>query len=488
MKIRLSNNVIFEWLNDDFSRDLDIDPKLHLYQFPSSNKEFFHFIQGDTGNPVNTREYQWSNRINNIWLNPTPVFYPEEEIQGNFHQDSELSNLLSDVTLPVMDYRKGRLLFTQGYGYTNSFRGITFRIYLIANNKTVVLTSLYDLADASNIIPASPVEFESQIFNTQIPIEVVDISYILNNDQEPKIQQLKNIIFGSEIPESLYFEYSDLNNESIDQVIVGGNTYTQFNRESVNSVFQSLETESLGLFALIQKQENFLTLSINHPNFDPETYLNKFKEPLETYQVTHQVQVDQYDNLNNLIDTDILTFYNPVSTFSPIQYRPIVLPNTDHFNVGLTITITNLNTGLKFSYFTSLIVTDPTNYLPEQSGVVFNLTEDKVYNRITRNVNQITPTSDTPNVVTVTEKVYLQIQELSQLDLLDADQTVLLTIQPNITGKRTYLKIGNLQFPNNPNSLLSFDIPKKVYNLQNDKFVLLDENFKTITSGNINRV
>ena len=390
-----------------------------------------------------------------------------------------------------MQYRKVILYLAQGYGYTNTFNGITLKTYIIkSDGSELVLTNLYDLAGNSNITPTPTKLFQSTLFNNKIEFWVPDIDYILNS-QDVKIQELKNIILGSDNVEKIYFEYSALYDENIDNIIVNTNNYVTFNRSDLNSTYEDLNIQNVDVFADIQQDDtkSFMFSELKHIQYDVETFLNKFKEDEETFTVQHTFQVNQYDSGSQLIGSIVELKESPLDMFAPIRYRPVINNNSDYFETLCKIIVINNQTGLRFSKESSIIVSETNNYKTNETGFLLNLEEDVVFNRIEQKIENTIIEQSTPNIIEIRKKIYVNIEtEADVLTLLNATFTVQINPNIDITNEDIiYIKIGNELYKNDDGLLTTFTIPQKTYNTNSSEYMLLNSNQAVITTGKINK-
>lgn len=491
MMIRLSTYSAIQVLSETVTKDLDAVP-LHLYEFTGNGGIQSQFVQTDTQG-INSREYAVGDYIGRIWLNPTPAFYPEKEISPTFHDDAKLQNLLNAETLPVMQYKNVDLMLGQGFGYDSNTRGMMIRVFVKLNNgRQTTLSSIYDLATHSNIAPATQTLYQSQIFNTKLSFQIPDIDYILNST-DADIITLKNRIFGSEVPTRIYFEYSELTQENIDTIIINEYDYVQFNVSNIasNSLDFSFQ-EAADIFGSLQlNPTNRAIIShLKNENYDVETYLNKYKTSEQSYTVMHEFQTNFYDVGSTLIGSKYSQVKNSSDKFASIEYIPLVTANTDHFETAVLIKVINDQTGLTFSKFASIIVSDAAiinNFLYSPSAIELNLSEDVVFNKLNQTINKIQMSADTPEVVTVTKPIYISIEaEAETLTLLPATFTA--KIQPGVTTtdvSALYLKIDNLTIKNVDGDLTAFTVPAKAYNTASETYYLLNSANEVVNTGKL---
>jgi hypothetical protein len=490
--IRLSEYAAVDIDSAIVQHDLDT-VNLYVYSFKSNNRTQRQFVQADSTG-INSREFAYGSYCNNIVLNPTPAFYPDQNISIGFHDNSELHVILDAATLPVMQFKTVNLMFAQGFGYDSNSVGTTIRCFVRLNNgREITLASIYDYPSQSNIIAASQKLFESQIFNTKLAFEIPDIDYIINSTDE-NINLLRTYLFGSEIPETIYFEYSNLQPSNVDSININGYDYIQLNLSVINSGSISNSISAADCYATLTLNDTavFISSRLNNDSYDVASYMNKFKESTETFTVYHDFTLEEYNSSDVLIGTKYLTSFSTLDAFDAIDYRPIILDETDHFRLLSTIRVTNSQTGLAISKSSTLIIIDQSvldNFRVTPNTLTLNLTSDKVYNKILTQVNQIVAPTETPDIIQITKPVYILVETAAEtLTLLQATFTTRIKPNVSLTGViGTYLKIDNIMIQNNAGDLTSFTIPAKAYYTTGAKYFLLNSYQEVINAGTIVR-
>lgn len=487
--IRLSRLTALEILPQIEIKDINLT-KLHLYKFENANRIQYQFVQDDS-QAINSREFAYSPYIQNISLNPTPAFYPAERISPTFHADSDLQVVLNDVSLPLMQFQTVNLYFSQGFSYNTQNRGTLIRAYIkLNNNREVTLASIWDQPASSQLTASVQKLFESQIFNTKLSFQIPDIDFILNSTAA-EIVALKQLIFGSERPDKIYFEYSSLIDSNIDTITVGGFEYVQlnasnFNTNSIDIGFQ----KATNLFAKLSVENRFIRSELRNELYDVETYLNKFKESEQTYKITHQFTTSYYDATSQLIGSKSVSMTNDTDIFDAVEYVPIVSENTDHFETSVDIVILNEQTGMRMTKSASIIVADGVDKFKLSYGaVVLNLSQDKVYNKINQQINKIVHKSDVPDIVQITKPIFIQSEtEADTITLLPATFTVKVNLNIDLENvSKTYIRIDSVTVPNVANDLSTFTIPAKAYYTESETFFVLNQFQEVITSGTLKR-
>lgn len=491
--IRLSANSIARFLNTTETIDLDLTP-LYLYEFDVANVVQRQFVQDDT-RTINSREFSYAPNLQNILLDPTPAFYPEQQISAGFHDAAKLQNILSTTTLPAMQYNNMELLFSAGFGYNDTFRGVSIRVFCkLSNGREVTLAAIRDFAEESNIVASDNVLFESTLYNSRISFQIPDVDYILNST-DSDIITLKNRVFGSDIPTHIYFQYSALNAENIDTLNLNGFDYKQLNFSILHDAALDFTIQkNANVFASLQMNDNRTALLSQMKNalYDVESYLNRFKTDEQTYTVSHSFSTNYYDDSNTLIGTKVVTMLNPVNKFDAIEYRPLLDDNTDHFSTTVSISIRNESTGLTFTKSSMLNVVDAVivdRFRLNSTGITLSVTSETVFNRLEQQINTVAIDNDVPSIVEVVKPIYITLETVADtLTLLPGEFTTKIITNTDLSAiTTTYLKIGNIVVQSLSTDKTTFSVPATAYNTSETNFFLLDQSNAVITSGKITK-
>lgn len=492
--IRLSQLTALHILDQDIARDLNVSPKLFAYRSTVNNRTETLLLQEDTS-PLQqmTRTHAYSPFWHNVLLG-TANFYPEQGLSiNNFHNDSSLEVLLPETALPVVEYKKAILYFSQGLLSDPNIKGHSIRLYCKLNNGTeVTLASIADFANDSNIKAQQSKFYESQIWNEGLEIEFLDVEYLLNTNVL-EVQEVKQFLFGNERPTEILVEYSAFTEESIDDFTENATSFTRVSFREINEQSFPTTFEKSEMYVDLKLSQNGHAIHSEprHTRFDFEPYINTLKSPEQTFTVNHIFTINEYNISNDIIATNVMKVSKPTTNkFDEILYRPIVGNACDHFTITSLIIIENDQTGLIYRTETSLTITN-TQVQPFKTSplVTLNLSEDKIQNRVTRSVNQIIQSPEVPKIVTIEKKLYVQAQPLKELILLDADQTIEMNTDIDTTGnERLFLKIDNLIIENETNKLTTFRIPKHAYMTSATKYTLMDSSYSAVSTGKITKL
>jgi hypothetical protein len=493
MIIRLSQLTALEVLQEDFARDLDQSPKVHLYEYSSGARVDKLVLQEDVA-PLQQMTRQ--NSLATFWggvLLGTSNFYPEQALGlTSYHALSELHEVINAVTLPTIEWKKLRLLFSQGMLADQSVKGHWIRIYCqLPNGHQVNLASVVDFMNSSNIKAVPAKLFESQQFNEALDLEIIDVEFLLSSTT-PEIVQVKEALFGNWRPTELFVEYSVVREENIDEFTEASLLFTRLNFSVINQQSMPITFEQSEMFAKLELTQDSYAIGsrMTHQKYNVEQYLNTLKEPEDTYKVEHQFNLNAYDSGNQLLQNLTFTAYDPVNKFEQIIWRPLVDPISDHFVVESTIRIENVRTGLTFRRSASIIVTsDNVHKFKAQATVQLEgLAHTVVENIVQKEVKQIVMTPEIPKIVQLERRLYVQVQQLQEIELFDTEQIIDLTLSTEITGyNKLFLKIDNLLIPNEPGYLTRFRLPAIAYSARAAKWQLLDSQTLLISSGILKR-
>lgn len=492
--IRLSELTALDISSIDIARDLDVSPKLYAYSVTTGSRKDTLLLQEDTS-PLEqmTRQSAVAPFWSNVLLG-TSNFYPEQALGlTSFHANSEMHEVMNAVTLPTIEYKKAFLYFSQGLLANPDIKGHWIRIYCkLANGDEVTVASVVDFMNDSNIVASAPKLFESQLFNEALEIEFVDVEFLLNSSV-PEIVAVKQQLFGNYRPTDYFIEYSAFTDEAIDVFVENSLQFTRLNFAVVNQQSTPVTFESSEMLAQLRLLQDGYAIwsSMTHQKYDIEQYLNTLKLPEETYKVEHALTVTAYDSGNSAIETKSYVVSDPVNKFEPIQWRPIVDVNADHFTVESTVRVENERTGLTFRKDAMLVVTSLNvhKFKPIATVELSGLTNTVVENIVVRQVQNIVPTVDTPNIVQIERKLYVQAQPLNELHLFESEQIVDLTLPIDVTSySKLYLRIDQLTIENELQFPARFKIPPIAYASKSSKWQLLDNKQTIIATGSIKRI
>lgn len=489
--IRLSELTALDIVNVDIARDLDVSPKLYLYKWSNNNRVNSMLLQEDTSQLQQlTRQNALAPFWNNVLLG-TSNFYPEQALGlTGYHADAELHEVLSQVTLPTIEYKKAYLYFSQGALSNPDIRGHWIRVYCkMSNGDQVTLLSVVDFLNATNIVASTPKLFESQLFNEALELEFIDVEFLLSSSV-PEIVQIRTELFGNNKPTDYFIELSAFTDTSIDEFVENSLAFTRLNFSVINQQSTPVTFENYEMVAQLRLIQDGWSIgsSMIHQKYDIEAYLNTLKESEETYKVEHNFSVNAYNSSNVLIQNQNYTISNPVNKFDTIQWRPVVDVESDHFEVTVQIKIENIRTGLTFRREATLVVIaqDVHKFKPIATVELVDLSQNIVENVVNRQVTQIVQSPEVPAIVQIERKIFVQNQLLSVLELYESEQVVDLTLPIDVTGyAKLYLKIDSMIIENEAGFPARFKIPAIAYSSKSSKWQLLDSAQTIISTGKL---
>lgn len=494
MITRLSNLDAFEILPTSFTRDMDVAPQLHIYEKTTNDKTSKQILQADVGGDAqNTRYYSFSPLFNNVELG-TSNFYPEKALNlSNYHTNSRIDTYLG-LGLPVMQYKKCRLLLSRGALNVSTTKGRAIRVYCKMNGFDVTLASISDFVIDTNIVPIDSILFESQLFTEALEFEILDLDYLLNSNDNDLLT-FKNKLFGSEIPEKLFIDFSIIDEESEDYFTENGFDFTRLSFKTINQRLLDITLDDSSIISKMKLDASkaFITSELIHQKYDLERYLDTLKNDGEVYEIKHTFLVNMYNSSNDVIGSNGMTLSSFDNIYSPINYRPIVLDDTDHMQVQVEVKIINTTTGMTINRSSTINVVNTAIQFFKTTPTLLleGATINEVRQNVTKNVTNINPNTETPQIVEVTKKFFVTSQPIpEELVLLPGNFTTKISLEDNgsITSyKNIYLQIGNTLIKNDEAGILTFTIPKSAYNTTESDFYLLDPSGSIITSGIIKK-
>lgn len=496
--IRLSKHTALFLENMDFARDLDEQPYLHLYRHTQGAFSNSLLVQGDTSpNVSTTRENALAPFWNNVLLG-TSDFYPEKALGlVNYQENTKIQELLSDEILPTIEYKKAILYFSQGSISDDNILGYALRLYCIGENgEEVSLLSMVDFKNDSQIEAKTPKYFESQIWNEGISVEFIDVEYLLNSNN-PEIQEIKTLLFGQQRPDKVFVEYSTITEDSLDDFEENGYVFTSVNVNQVNEQqfpisFVGVGEEIYSEISLINDNRSIRS-ELKHRRFNVADFLETQKQTNEFYNITHTFLINCYDGDDELIQTFTHQISSPNDVYGDVVYRPVLDNNADHAKIDCSVRIENIQTGLVMSVASSIVITaeNITGFKTVPDITFDNVVVEEVSNSVSRVVNKIEQTNNTPEIITMVKKVYIQTQDLEELVLLPSDFNAEIKLPDgvDITGNsELFLVIGTLKIKNITGKLLVFNIPKIAYNSEyGNIYTLLDSDGQVISTGAVIR-
>jgi len=492
--IRLSQLTALHISDQDIARDLDVSPKLYLYESNQAVRKDKLLVQEDTS-PLQqmTRGGALATMFSNVLLG-TANFYPEQGLSiDDYHTDSLLQTKLNDSTLPVIEYKQATLYFSQGSLADQTVLGHYVRIFCkLSNGSEVTLASVVDFLNDSAVTAQTPKLFESQVWNEGIKIEFIDVEYLLNSGVT-EIDAVKTAIFGNSRPTEVMIEYSAFGADAVDQFTQNGFQFTRLNFQVVNQQSFPVTFETQALVAQLSlDQDGFvITSRLIHQRFDVTAYLNTLKAEEETYRVEHQVLVTSYDSSDVLLTTTKLAMRAfDDQPFDGQLLRPLCDLQADHFKLDVTIVVQNRQTGLTHKSSNSIVVTanEVGKFKAAATIELTGMTSDILQTVVNRQVNQIVTSPEVPRIIQLERKVYVIAQPLKELQLIDADFTARITVAQDVAGNsKLFLQIDQLVIESEQSELLTFMIPKFAYSTNSASYTLLDQNSRAISTGKITK-
>lgn len=489
--IRLSQLTAFHINDLDTSRSLNESPKLYAYQQTENARTNTLIVQEDTSSMQQMTRNNAVNPSMSMTLMGTANFYPEQGLGlVNFHQNSELHVKLNDDVLPAIRYKNASLYFSNGALSSTNIVGHWIKVYCrLSNGTDVVVASVVDFQNDSNILAKAPKLFESQIFSEALDIQFIDVEYLMSSTNSEVIA-VKQFLFGNNKPTEYFIEYSAFTQESIDSFTYNGFEFTRLSPSIINEQQLPLTLNSDGLMNRINWSDNMFSISseIYHQKYNVEDYLNTLKEPLEVYKLEHQFTVNSYNSSNTLIETYTQTISNPTKPFDNIKWCPIVDKLADHSMVECTIRIENVQTGLVIRKDAARLITSVNihKFKAQSTLSLNNIISENVQYVVNRQVNNLIQSSEVPRIVQIEKRIYVQSQELNTITIFDAEQFINISSGNELSGNKTLtLQIGSMSILNEDNKLTTFKIPKSLYSTSTSTYLILNSDNEIISSGKI---
>ncbi len=489
--IRLSNLTAIDILQTEFTEDLSVD-KLFLYKHPTEQK--YLFVKDDS---YKLRQMSRNNATATFWGNVllgTSNYYPEQGLDlTNFHTNHEITNLINFSDVPMMQYKRANLYFSQGSLANNRIVAHYIRIYVATEDNAIVdCFSVLDFANDSNIKAKTSKLFENQIFNEALELSFPDIEYIVNSSNS-EIVKLKKYLFGDRIPRTYFIEYAAITSDMLDDFSENGLLFTELNLGVVNSNTSVITEEANELrSSLYLTNDNYSIVSVlMHTKFDVEAFIkSNYKINDEEFELSHIVSTSEYDETNALINQTNVVLSNPVAPYAPMHIRPLFDVRTNHAMIDVTIKIKNLATSMTISKSSSLLIKEvDIDKFKSTNSVVLDVEHQYINQTINKTVNQIVQENKSPKILYFEKKIWVQSSFMGGPDLAiyDADMYVKLAIDNESTfqSEKTYLKLGNEIIESQPNQPLMFFIPQAYYSKLPQLYLLLDESLTLIQQGKI---
>ena len=500
--IRLSELTMLEFGETTFSLNInDRTNRLYLYNETENFINRSLILFDDT---YTKRQNTKNNAVANFWDNVllgTTNDYPSDGLgKQNYLESVSFQSLLNDNDITPLLFRKIRLYFANGTLLDPEVIGHHLRIYVkLSNGNTVDILSSIDLNRDTNITVKGSRFFENKVFSECIEFDIIDIDYLINSNV-PDVQNVKNLLFGSDKPTTYLIEYSSFKSDSLDEFSENGLAFTKFNPSVINEVSHTISMNADDLYVELKYMDNDFSISsqMKHENFDVGEWLSGIEYDVD-YQVTHHVEMNWYDGRGALIESDDFVI-SKTNKFDNVKFRPIAPLTTNYGEIKSTIKITNPQTGLSFSKSNSLVVTsDNVDKFYPKSNMSFNLVEEKIYNVTEKNITRLNHTNQVPDIVHVEKIVFRNITPdiNNSITIYNASGYYVVNI-PQLTDEqnnqmsnssdKNYLQIASELIESDKNNNLTFFIPQRIYNKNPQSFLLLDKNRELITNGVVNRL
>lgn len=490
--IRLSDLTALDITSTEFVEDLSVD-KLYIYTEDTTDVAKSHFFIKDDN--YRLRQMSRNNAVGTFFDNAllgTSNFYPEQG-RGliDYHVNSEITNKISFVDVPLMQYKRAYLYFAQGSLSSNTIVAHYIRIYATQENgKTVDLVSCIEFLNDSNVKAKTSKIFESQIFNEALELTFPDVEFIVNSTN-PEIVKIKEFLFGTGTPKTYFIEYAALTSDMIDTFTESSLQFTEINLGTINYQNQKLTEEVDELFGRLVLSDNgyALTSSLGHTIYDIEAFINsQYQINNEAFEISHVCSITEYNDLNDVIGSSNIVLSNPANEYSPVKIRPLLSTATHHAFVEVMIKIVNGATGMTISKTSSILLkNDEVDKFKPEETFVFEFENLEIKNIIEKKINTIVQESTTPKILYVHKNVYVQSFEAEALVLLNGIFIIDVLGDTKITAKKTFLRLGDLTIENVPGKLGTYKIPQSVYYSQITSYLILDEDLNVMFQGPVIR-
>lgn len=485
MILRLSQHVILEISNELYFRNIDAEPMLHVYDFGQAYKHK-HVIDADES--ANNRHYAYSTKLNNtIISSPAGSYY--EALLGLTYANSAIDHVLHSELTSKLQFRKCRLLFTSGFGYSPELTaGITVRAYMQTDAGTVDLVSMIDTYDDSRIIPSSVLYYENMLFNAGITFEMLDVDSLYAASTDDLIE-FRTLLFGQERPNIVYFEHSAYSISDLHSFKFHDLTFQNISIGIVNTQHLKMVTLDDDFYVSVVQNNRALEIGLKHSKYDPLTY---FKNTLSlseesSLDLVYDITSTQYDVDGAMINTSTVRSSNRNGQFDELRFVPdIYLSSCDHVTLQIDAIVTTTS-GFRMIRTAMYNITNTEIY--KTNAIELNVTSNVIKNTRLVNVNQIIEKQITPSVVRMIKPAYILAQQNSeQITVLSERHRIKIAFDADISQlKLTKLKIGTNLYNNISGDLLAFEIDAKAYFDESETYYVLDTDNTVITYGKIVR-
>lgn len=486
-RIRLSKDVLLEITDEIESINLNEIPSIHLYEYGVNNNK--QIVLSD-GEKESRESSYWA--YNNVLLSPTPNFYLDDKVSPNFHSTHKINTLLGNPTLnPPIQFRKIRMLFTQGFSYSTVGDGVAMNTLNInavrpSNNARIDLISFIDIFDNTKIVAIPEVMHDNQLYNSAIELRLIDLAYLYNSDNIDVIA-LKERLFGNDSIETLFIEHAGVKINEIVNHSEFGNVYKKFydakrSRTQFSPRFQNNEI----VCNVSKLDDGTVTAQMEHERFSLQGYLENISKVKELY---YTYKFDEYNSNNDLISSQTVRISNPISLFTKSQYK--YSPQNDTTSIKVTVEgFIRQEDNTKILRENSIILLDMSKL--RTTNISLTINEEKLVRTNINEVKQVVYKNETPKIINIDKPVFINVEKsLDTITLTPYKQTIKVNLNSDIdlsTVRQVKLVIGKTSYLNSTNGKTTFTVGGESYFSKEKKFYLLDIHDNVISYGSIERI
>jgi len=516
-QIKLSPNVLLLLTDEVDSIDLNTTD---IYINNHGSRKQLLFEDGEIEERTNSFGLfeNGFNGFERVLLTPTPNYFPETRYNiPTFHTDSLLSNQLVAPLSSNLDFIKCKLMFSSGYGYnpnTNALQSLS--IQYRGNNGTVDLLNIFDDFTSSKIVAADrEIVLDGTIFNTMIEFRLLSVAR-LQSMTAPDSTELNTLLFGTDTPEVLHVEYTNMPSDGIIPFTESSLSFTKLVPQIINNNTLNVSFENNDIDIEVSQTDGVITFRMIHTRFNLESYLTA--QSFNFGELVYELTLTQYDVGGNVVGTTSLFLKNLIAPFNTITHHPTNLnPLTDHISVDITGRLITLE-GATIQKLSSLVITDVT---PLQ-GVMFDVEfeEYSLVNNVTQNISTAQTVFDAPTIVEVEKPIYVQSfgvnsidiypvkqvidikgvynktlsgsvefeREYSKKNVTDATSASVTNPLQNVLPSFTILQIKNKQYRNISGSIFRYEIDEYAHGENARTYIIVDPDNRMIVSGGVNNI
>jgi hypothetical protein len=468
-----------------YSADLNTR-KLYVYNFETANA--YQLVSDDSHDT--SRNFSYSPYLLDTFLKSTPHPYYQN------HDDREMSILLSDNTLPSIDYIKCKLHTVAGFKYDETTAGFLCKVYVVINGvREVALAAIADVYNNSRLTATDRnVVLDNVVFAQSVQFSIPDIQFLLNST-DAEVIKVREQILGTGITNvsNYIIEYSEFSRADISTFSDSlGYTQTRVTppKTFTNYYNNSEYSQELVTNISLNTAQRYLTFFLTHSQYDLRQYLSQFMLENETLTIRHAITINYFNSSNVNIYTDALEIRNSADDYSQVNFKPILpeLVTVDHALVEVRSTITNDVSGMIITRYASKVITNATIF----QDTVFNVSVTEMNVKNVKNVvkHELVAPTDTPSVLQIVKPYYVMSQTLDTIKLLSADTAVKFDSLPVNTTGVFYLQFDKRKYKSKECTTTSavFIVPALEYNKSTPTFYLLDGNGTIISYGTVIRI